>query len=190
MSEGYLDDDGVSCGDLFKEPEGYYQKEKPPTFEQYTLITGETLQLRLVGHNPLWGHVLWNAAKVAAEYLEENARKVQGRHILELGAGAGLPSLVCAVLGARMVGKLNSHAALVPTDIFEVVVTDYPDQELIENLEYNVRTCNLLSASSCKIHVQVQSQAQGVLPHLIFARAICGASRSYLILEFHRRLTC
>ena len=42
--------------------------------------------------------------------------------MLEFGAGAGLPSLVCALNGAR-----------------QVVVTDYPDQDLIENLRYNIR---------------------------------------------------
>jgi len=42
--------------------------------------------------------------------------------VLELGAGAGLPSLVCA---------LNAGAAT-------VVCTDYPDPELVENLRINV----------------------------------------------------
>lgn len=49
--------------------------------------------------------------------------------MLELGAGAGLPSLVCAINGAS-----------------QVVVTDYPDAELIENLRYNVDHCDLLPA--------------------------------------------
>ena len=44
--------------------------------------------------------------------------------MLELGAGAGLPSLVCAVNGAST-----------------VVVTDYPDADLVENLRYNVEHC-------------------------------------------------
>ena len=42
---------------LFEEPEGYYQAEKEPTFVTYTLLDGRELNLRLVGHNPLWvGH--------------------------------------------------------------------------------------------------------------------------------------
>jgi nicotinamide N-methyltransferase len=48
--------------------------------------------------------------------------------VLELGAGAGLPSLVCALNGAA-----------------RVVVTDYPDAELIDNLRYNIDHCELLS---------------------------------------------
>jgi nicotinamide N-methyltransferase len=48
--------------------------------------------------------------------------------VLELGAGAGLPSIVCALNGAT-----------------QVVVTDYPDAELVENLEYNITHCNQLA---------------------------------------------
>lgn len=44
--------------------------------------------------------------------------------MLELGAGGGLPSLVCALNGAA-----------------QVVVTDYPDADLIENLRYNITHC-------------------------------------------------
>ena len=47
--------------------------------------------------------------------------------MLELGAGAGLPSLVCAINGAK-----------------QVVVTDYPDADLIENLRYNIEHCDQL----------------------------------------------
>lgn len=48
--------------------------------------------------------------------------------MLELGAGGGLPSLVCAMTGAS-----------------KVVVTDYPDADLIENLRYNIAHCNSLT---------------------------------------------
>jgi len=74
--------------------------------------------------------LLWNAGKVIAQYLENNVEElVRNKDVLELGAGAGLPSLVCAVRGAR-----------------QVVVTDYPDADLIENLRYNIGHCELLSA--------------------------------------------
>jgi nicotinamide N-methyltransferase len=65
---------------------------------------------------------------VISTYLEEHADKlVKGKTVLELGAGAGLPSLVCALNGA-----------------YQVVVTDYPDAELVENLQYNIDHCELL----------------------------------------------
>lgn len=108
--------------DLFNEPKEFYAPEKPATFTSYTTKSGVKLPLRLVGHNPLWGHLLWNAGQVVARYIEENAPTlVKDKNVLELGAGAGLPSLVCVIHGAK-----------------RVVVTDYPDQDLIENLQFNI----------------------------------------------------
>lgn len=39
---------------IFEEPQGFYEAEKEPTFVDYTLQSGLKLNLRLVGHNPLW----------------------------------------------------------------------------------------------------------------------------------------
>jgi nicotinamide N-methyltransferase len=75
------------------------------------------------------GHHLWNAGRTTSTYLEQHASTlVQNKTVLELGAGAGLPSLVCALNGAK-----------------QVVVTDYPDAELIDNLRFNIDHCSLLS---------------------------------------------
>ena len=72
--------------------------------------------------------MLWNAGRVTSRYLEENAESiVKGKYVLELGAGAGLPSIICALRGAR-----------------KVVVTDYPDPELIENLQFNIDHCEAI----------------------------------------------
>jgi hypothetical protein len=51
-----LSDEDVDAvgGSLFTEPTDYYLPEKPPTFIPYTLNEGQSLNLRLVGHNPLW----------------------------------------------------------------------------------------------------------------------------------------
>jgi len=76
----------------------------------------------------LKGHLLWNAGQVVALYLEQHAEQlIRGKTVLELGAGGGLPSLVSAVLGAQ-----------------KVVVTDYPDLDLILNLRHNIQHCSLL----------------------------------------------
>ena len=70
------------------------------------------------------GHFLWNAARVLSEYLQRHADVLsRDKDVLELGAGAGLPSFVMATLGAK-----------------NVVITDYPDQDLLENLKYNIST--------------------------------------------------
>jgi len=65
---------------------------------------------------------LWNAAIAFASYLDAHRELVNGKFVLELGAGGGLPGIVAAQNSAT-----------------NVVLTDYPDSALIENLEYNVR---------------------------------------------------
>ncbi|KAH7132655.1 putative methyltransferase-domain-containing protein [Dendryphion nanum] len=117
---------------IFQEPDDFFQPEKQPTCQAHKLLSGHTLTIRLVGHNPLWGHHLWNAGRIISHYLEERAdHLVKAKSVLELGAGGGLPSLVCALNGAA-----------------QVVVSDYPDADLIENLRYNIHHCDLLPASS------------------------------------------
>jgi len=111
--------------DLFTEPEDYYPPSPPPTTETHTLLTGQVLTLHLVGHNPLWGHHLWNAGRLISSYLENKPSLIAHKTVLELGAGAGLPSLVCAHLKAK-----------------KVVVTDYPDPELVANLWKNIEVFN------------------------------------------------
>lgn len=65
---------------------------------------------------------------MVSDYLEDHPEIVLSKNILELGAGAGLPSLTCAIRGAK-----------------KVVVTDYPDPDLIDNLRYNIRHCDELT---------------------------------------------
>lgn len=115
------DDEDVTTG-LFQEPKDFYAPDKPATFTSYITKDGRAIPLRLVGHNPLWGHLLWNAGQVVARYIEDNTSSlVKDKNVLELGAGAGLPSLICAIHDAK-----------------KVVVTDYPDADLIENLTFNI----------------------------------------------------
>lgn len=118
--------DSEEALDLFAEPPDYYPPPPKPTLECHTLLSGRSLSLRLVGHNPLWGHHLWNAGRIISEHLENNVSLIKNKTVLELGAGAGLPSLMCAILGAS-----------------KVVVTDYPDPDLIENLWYNIEHSGL-----------------------------------------------
>ena len=60
----------------------------------------------------LKGHLLWNAGRIIAGYLEDHvADFIQNRYILEFGAGSGLPSIISALHKAD-----------------GVVITDYPDE--------------------------------------------------------------
>lgn len=125
MSTSDPEEDAIG---LFEDPPDFYPPSPKPTSETHTLQTGDTIALRLVGHNPLWGHHLWQGGRIISKYFENNASVVKDKTVLELGAGAGLPSLVCSVLGAR-----------------KVIVTDYPDPDLVENLWYNIEHCELLT---------------------------------------------
>lgn len=117
------DESNLEDLNLFDDPDGFYAPDKPATSTTYVTKGGLEIPLRLVGHNPLWGHLLWNAGQVIARYIEDDAdHVVKDKNVLELGAGAGLPSLICAIHGAR-----------------RVIVTDYPDVDLIENLQHNIK---------------------------------------------------
>jgi len=48
------ENDTSDHADLFKEPEDFYQPDKPATNTGYVLCDGREIRLRLVGHNPLW----------------------------------------------------------------------------------------------------------------------------------------
>ena len=114
---------------LFEEPEDF--RPPPPTahFADYkrsgipkeSVSQKKTLKLKLVGSSPLWGHLLWNAGIYTAKHLDKHPELVKDKSVLELGAASALPSLVSGLIGAK-----------------KVVSTDYPDVDLINNIQYNV----------------------------------------------------
>lgn len=112
---------------LFADPDDFYPPTPPPTVSTHTLLSGQTLNLHLVGHSSLEAHHLWNGSRVCADYFEADPARVADLTVLEIGAGAGLPSLAAAILGAK-----------------KVVVTDYPDPDLVENLWKNCSEAGLL----------------------------------------------
>lgn len=122
-----MSDNEYEAGGLFEEPEGFLPPPEPSHFAKYTRkSTGSApspseITLKLVGKSPLWGHLLWNAGIFTADYLDKHADSlVLGKKVLELGAAAGLPSLICSLNNAK-----------------QVVCTDYPDPDLISHIEYN-----------------------------------------------------
>lgn len=121
-------------GDLFAEPENFLPPPPESHFVTHTRDGGKApgkIDLKLVGSSPLWGHLLWNAGKYTAQYLDKHADKlVTGKKVLELGAAAGLPSLICGVNRA-----------------LRVICTDYPDPDLLSHIQYNVDHCEGLDRS-------------------------------------------
>lgn len=114
--------------DMFEEEEAPIPE---PVFQSFQRINGEELTLRLVGQSPLWGHLLWSAGKIMANYLDCHEQIIKDKNVLELGAAAALPSLICSLNGAKT-----------------VVASDYPDANLIQNMLYNIEHC-LDTTKSC-----------------------------------------
>lgn len=120
--------------DIFAVPEDFLPPPEEShfvTFERDGDRSPSTIELKLVGKSPLWGHLLWNAGKYTAKYLDKHAETlVKGKKVLELGAAAGLPSIICGVNNA-----------------LKVICTDYPDPDLLSHIQYNVDHCEGLDAS-------------------------------------------
>ena len=58
------------------------------------------------------GRTLWDGAVLLAAYLREHASLVQGRRVVELGAGQGLAGVVAGLLGAQSVTLTDLPYAL------------------------------------------------------------------------------
>ena len=139
MADDSADDDGAAG--LFEEPPGSSDEEEV----QRTVVHDRELRsahagqpprlsLRLAPKHSLWGNELWNAARFVASLLDSGELDVRSKCVLELGAGAGLPSCVAAMNGAQT-----------------VTVTDYgtpADMSLLEALTANVAALNKDRAAS------------------------------------------
>ncbi|KXJ89775.1 nicotinamide N-methyltransferase [Microdochium bolleyi] len=109
---------------LFDDPEGYYPPTPPPQVTEHVMKSGKTITLHTVGSSALDAHHVWNGSRVLSDYFETHLDEIRGRTSLELGAGAGLASISAAILGAR-----------------KVVMTDFPDADLIVNMKKNILGC-------------------------------------------------
>ncbi|KAJ3003274.1 hypothetical protein NUW54_g5385 [Trametes sanguinea] len=92
----------------------------------------------------------WNASRAFASYLDDHPELYQGGSVLELGAGGALPGIVAAKNGART-----------------VVLTDYPDAALIDNILHNVRA-NIPEGDRGGVHVEGYIWGHPVEPLLRF----------------------
>ncbi|RKP00993.1 hypothetical protein CXG81DRAFT_26297 [Caulochytrium protostelioides] len=80
------------------------------------------------GATGLMAHYVWQASRVLAAFLLAHAAEhVAGRRVLELGAGAGLPSIACHV-----------HAPALGAAPRRVVVSDMPDPDILAALAHNM----------------------------------------------------
>lgn len=110
--------DADDLGDLFDE--GPQEIEPEP---EYPIIDWEGIPLRLLNvHHSLWGDKLWEAGKIMSKIIKERQFGVDlsGKNVVEFGSGAGLSAICASITGAN-----------------HVVATDYPDRNLLDNLEFN-----------------------------------------------------
>ena len=87
------------------------------------------IQLQLTGNDSadLFAHFVWNSGiELANQILSRELQFPPHSAVIELGAGAGLPSVATAALPFE---TFNGH----------VVVTDYPDSDIIRTLEENIK---------------------------------------------------
>ena len=79
------------------------------------------------------GHRTWEAALHLGQYLCMNPFIVAGKHILELGAGTGYLSVLCA--------KYLASAHVVATDGSDEVVNNFADNFFLNGLQDSARIC-------------------------------------------------
>lgn len=87
----------------------------------------------------LFATMIWSGATVLAKYLASRSERhrIADCSVLEFGAAAGLPSIVCNLLGAKT-----------------VCASDYPSEAVIANLNKNVdRNCKSSSSISVVPHL-------------------------------------
>ncbi|VEU23294.1 DEKNAAC104420 [Brettanomyces naardenensis] len=122
--------DDLLPSSLFEEPPDFLPPPAEAHFVNYSRTHNSpadlngipSIHLRLVGKSPLWGHLLWNAGIYTANYVDSHAKTlIKGKKVVEFGAASALPSLLCCIDGAD-----------------KVIATDYPDADLLYNINYNV----------------------------------------------------
>eukprot|EP00890_Picochlorum_soloecismus_P001884 jgi/Picsp_1/2697/NSC_00927-R1_nicotinamide n-methyltransferase nnt1 len=80
----------------------------------------------LVGDMDLLGLDIWPAAIILCQYLERHwSQLIKGQSVIELGAGIGLPCLLCARMGAS-----------------KAVITDY-DPKVVSHVSENAKKCSV-----------------------------------------------
>ncbi|XP_053560887.1 protein-lysine methyltransferase METTL21E-like [Bombina bombina] len=97
-------------------------------------------EIKIVEATDLYGATVWPSALVLCYFLEKHGKQIniEDKHVLEIGAGTGLASIVACLLGAH------------------VMATDLKD--LIGNLQYNISRNTKLK---CKHEPQVREMTWG-----------------------------
>ncbi|KAH8084321.1 putative methyltransferase-domain-containing protein [Cristinia sonorae] len=101
--------------------------------------------------NTLLADHLFSPSLLLAEQIERGLIPIAGKTVLELGSGCALPSLLCAIS---------------PQPASTVVITDYPDHTIMDNLKENVSRNESHFNPECTVHVVGYEWGQDVQPLL------------------------
>lgn len=121
----------MDCGvSLFGERKGFVYTQTfalPESDKESTMtVAVRGIDVATVGErgevNRLFVEHVWPSAIVVSDYLCQFPELVYNKVVIELGAGAALPSLVAEKLGASL-----------------VLVTDYPEPDVLQNINEAIR---------------------------------------------------
>ncbi|KAI5122633.1 hypothetical protein M0805_008719 [Coniferiporia weirii] len=95
---------------------------------------------------------LFSPSLLIAERIERGMISLEGKTVVELGAGCALPSILAATLP-------RAGPSL-------VVITDYPDESILANVRINVHANERLVAPSCSVACEGHEWGTDVTPLL------------------------
>lgn len=148
----YTHQKGLSYSQLMKNDDGHVMGKDDNSYSEPLKVTIQTPDTH-ARNWALHASSVWMSAVFLADHIEElNLQGFLDRRprshiiadqiqLLELGAGAGLPGLV----SAKYLQKLSSE-----TGLWNVTLSDYPDDTLIGTLKMNV-TQNNLNYKQCRV---------------------------------------
>ncbi|XP_017557368.1 methyltransferase like 21e [Pygocentrus nattereri] len=122
---------------------------KTEAWEGYTFAD---LEIKIKESTDCYGAVLWPSAMVLCHFLDTHREKYNlvDKNVIEIGAGTGLVTIVCSLLGAK------------------VTSTDLPD--VLSNLRYNV---SRNTRGHCRYETQVMELSWGQQLEERFPHASC-----------------
>ena len=123
---------------------------------------GKTFSISLpASEHKLMAHYVWESSIKMASFIATGRIKVQGKTVLELGAGGALPSVVSLHMGSKL-----------------VVATDYDSPSIVEamgkNIKDNVDLEKLEASTGTKALVTGHTWATDVTPLLDALKSVDG----------------
>jgi len=122
-------------------------------------VSGDARRCLFVGN-------VWSGSKVLANFLAEHIELIKGKRVMEVGAGAGMPELTAACLGAK-----------------KILLSDFPSKDLLDNLKENMRRNMYAIGENCEVSVvdlqwdaAVASEASAQFDVILSSECLCNSA--------------